>query len=162
MPEWEIKNLAKILVLAATWLRAEQCIYTEQQLPHAGWLEIPEKWPWDMCKCLICEMFSVFMVNSVNMDLLESQGSAAMVTFLVGLMHPKFPCAPGSSAYKQLSAGMIWHLEWWVCIIQIKKSYCSFPFQPGWCPAAILSWDLGEPGKGCAGTHWCLYCESTY
>lgn len=42
---------------------------------------------------------------------------------------------------------MIWHLERWVCIIQIKKSYCSFPFQPEWCPAAILSWEIGRTWK---------------
>lgn len=84
------------------------------------------------------------------MDLLEPQRSAAVVTFLVGLMHPNFPCAPGSAAYKELSAGMIWHLEQWMCITQIKKSYCSFPCEPGWCPAATLSWEFG---KGCAGTH---------
>lgn len=36
----------------------------------------------DTCKCLICEIFNVFLVNSVNMDLLEPQGSAAVVTFL--------------------------------------------------------------------------------
>lgn len=42
---------------------------------------------------------------------------------------------------------MIWLLEQWMCIIQIKKSYCSFPLGPGWCPAAILSWESGRAWK---------------
>jgi len=41
----------------------------------------------------------------------------------------------------------IWRMGEWICIIQVKKSYCRFAFEAGCCTAGVLG-SLGEPGRG--------------